>query len=56
MITDDEVLRLFEQADPARIADAAPIVAAADYLDALRSRSSNVATIEPTPRLDDLLS
>ena len=44
MITDDEVMRLFERADPARVDDAAPVVDAAGYLDALRTRSSNVTT------------
>ena len=51
MITDDEVLRLFERADPAQTDDAAPAIDAAGYLDALRTRSSNVNYIdtEPTP-------
>ena len=51
MITDDEVLRLFERADPAQTDDAAPAIDAAGYLDALRTRSSTVDYIdtEPTP-------
>jgi hypothetical protein len=49
VITDDEVLRLFERADPARVDDDASVVDAAGYLDALRTRSSNVTIIEPTP-------
>ena len=49
MITDDEVLRLFERADPARIEDEAAVTDAAGYPDALRTRSSNVTMIEPTP-------
>ena len=51
MITDDEVLRLFERADPALTDDAAPAIDAAGYLDALRTRSSTVDYIEtePTP-------
>ena len=51
MITDDEVLRLFERADPAQTDDAAPAIDAAGYLDALRTRSSTVTYIdtEPTP-------
>lgn len=51
MITDDEVLRLFERADPALTGDAAPAIDAAGYLDTLRTRSSNGGYIdtEPTP-------
>jgi hypothetical protein len=46
VITDDEVLLLFERADPARFADAPPVPDAAGYLDALRTRSINVQLIE----------
>jgi hypothetical protein len=51
VITDDEVMRLFERADPARVDDAAPVIDAAGYLYTLRERSSNVTLIdtEPTP-------
>ena len=51
MITDDEVLRLFERADPAQTDDAAPAIDAAAYLATLRTRSSTVDYIdtEPTP-------
>jgi hypothetical protein len=52
--TDDEVLRLFERADPARGEPAAPPLDAADYLDAVRTRKSGaeviVVDLEPTPR------
>ena len=49
MITDDEVLRLFERADPARTGDATPAIDAAGYLDALRTRSSTVDYIDTEP-------
>jgi hypothetical protein len=49
VITDDEVMRLFARADPARVDDDAVVIDAAGYLDALRTRSSNVTIIEPTP-------
>jgi hypothetical protein len=51
VITDDEVMRLFERADPARVDDPAPVIDAAGYLYTLRERSSNVTLIdtEPTP-------
>lgn len=49
MITDDEVMRLFERADPARGDHVAPVIDAAGYLDALQTRSSTVVTIETTP-------
>jgi hypothetical protein len=49
MITDDEVMRLFERADPARFNDAMPVVDAADYLAALRTRSNNMTMIETAP-------
>jgi hypothetical protein len=46
VITDDEVMRVFERADPARVDDAASIPDATGYLDALRTRSINVQLIE----------
>ena len=51
MITEDEVMRLLERADPARRAVTAPAIDAAEYLDALRTRSSNVTLLntEPSP-------
>jgi hypothetical protein len=33
VITDDEVMRLFERADPARVKDPAPVIDATGYLD-----------------------
>ena len=39
MITDDEVMRLFERADPARVDHVALRIDAAGYLDALRLES-----------------
>ena len=51
MITEDDVMRLFERADPARIDDAAaPRLDATDYLDALRARSAAMTIIETRPR------
>jgi hypothetical protein len=49
VITDDEVMRLFERADPARVDRVSLRIDAAGYLDALRTRSSNVTIIETTP-------
>jgi hypothetical protein len=51
VITEDEVLRLLERADPARLAVAPPAADAASYLDALRRRSTTVTLIDtkPTP-------
>jgi hypothetical protein len=49
VITDDEVMRLFERADPARVDDDASVIDVAGYLDALRTRSSTVPIIETTP-------
>ncbi len=51
MITDDEVMRVLERADPARVDDAIPLPDVADYFDALRTRSTTatVIDIEPTP-------
>jgi hypothetical protein len=48
VITDDEVMRLFERADPARLDDSAPVIDAAGYLDTLRTRSIDV-TLTKTP-------
>jgi hypothetical protein len=51
VITDDEVMRLFERADPARVDETAPVIDADGYLATLRTRSSNVTVIdtEATP-------
>jgi TRAP-type C4-dicarboxylate transport system substrate-binding protein len=51
VISDDEVLLLFERADPARSDDVAPGVDSNGRLAALRTRSSNVTLVdtEPTP-------
>ena len=48
MITDDEIMRLFELADPARDDDSARMVDAAGYLDALRTRSYDMTLTEIT--------
>ena len=53
MITDDEVMRLFERADPARSNDVTPTIDAWGYLDALVTRSNDMTiteseTITPT--------
>lgn len=53
MITDDEVMQLFAQADPARASDIAPRVDAAGYLDALRTRSTDMTLVENPPRRSD---
>src|SRR6187402_107333 len=47
VITDDEIMRLFEQADPARN-DGVQMVDAAGYLDALRTRSYDMQLIDTT--------
>ena len=48
MITDEEVLRLFERADPSQTDDAAPAIDAAGYLDALpRKEKQHVHTSTP---------
>jgi hypothetical protein len=49
VITDEEVMRLFERADPARVEDTAPDVDATGYLATLRTRSSNVTLIDTEP-------
>ena len=46
MITDDEIMRLFELADPARDDDGARMVHAAGYLDALQQRSYDMTLID----------
>ena len=51
MTTDDEVLRLFERADPALTDDTTPARDAAGYLDALRTRSSTVDYLDAEPTL-----
>jgi hypothetical protein len=53
VITDDEVLQLFERADPARASDVTPKVDAAGYLDALRTRSTDMTLVENPPRRSD---
>jgi hypothetical protein len=49
VITDDEVMRLFERADPARVNDPAPVIDATGYLDTLRTRSIDVTLTETPP-------
>jgi hypothetical protein len=51
VITDDEVMRLFERADPARVDHAAPVIDAAGHLDALRTRSIEVKLTKIPPTL-----
>jgi hypothetical protein len=53
VITDDEVLQLFARADPARVSDVEPKVDAAAYLDALRTRSTDMTLVENPPRRSD---
>ena len=48
MITDDEIMRLFELADPAHDDDGARMVDAAGYLDALQTRSYDMTLTEIT--------
>ncbi len=48
VITDDEIMRLFELADPARDDDGARMVDAAGYLDALQTRSYDMTLTEIT--------
>ena len=54
MITDDEVMRLFEEADPARAIGTAPVPDAVSYLDTLRS--SSVVPVSESPRSGALRS
>ena len=49
MITDDEVMRVLERADPARVDDAIPLLDSADYLDALRTSTVTLIDVEPRP-------
>ncbi len=51
MITDDDVMRLFERADPARRDDNAPAADAAGCIATLRTRSSNVTLIDTEPTM-----
>ena len=46
MITDEEVLRLFERADPAPRDETTPVVDAAAYLAALEARRTDVTIVE----------
>ena len=46
MITDDEVMRLFERADPARLNDVTPTIDSWGYLDALITRSNDMTITE----------
>jgi hypothetical protein len=46
MITDDEVMRLFERADPARLNDVTPTIDAWGYLDSPVTRSNDMTIIE----------
>ena len=46
MITDDDVMRLFEEADPARVHAEIPRVDATGYLDALRLRTNDMTLTE----------
>jgi hypothetical protein len=48
VITDDEIMRLFELADPARDDEGARMVDAAGYLDALQTRSYDMQLIDTT--------
>ena len=49
MITDDDVMRLFERADPARYDHATPVPDATGYLDTLRTRSIDMTITQTTP-------
>ena len=56
MITDDDVMQLFERADPARVPAELPRLDAIGYLDALRLRSADIALTDisspPAPPRD----
>jgi hypothetical protein len=49
VITDDDVMRLFERADPARSTAVIPSGDAAGYLDAIRTRSNDMTITRPAP-------
>ena len=51
MITDNELIRLLELADPARVDDPAPVLEPAEYRDALLTGRTPVRLVdlEPTP-------
>jgi hypothetical protein len=46
MITDDEVMRLFERADPARLKDVTPTIDSWGYLEAIVTRSNDMTITE----------
>ena len=48
-MTEDEVIQLLEQADPARRVEPGPTVDAVGYLDALRTRSTTVTLLDTAP-------
>ena len=54
MITDDEVMSLFERADPARSYGPDSVIDVTGSLNALGARSSNVTIIETTPTATDV--
>jgi hypothetical protein len=56
MITDDEVMSLFERADPVGFYDADSVIDVNGSLDALRTRSNNVTIIETARTPTDLAS
>jgi Tol biopolymer transport system component len=49
VITDDDVIRVLEQANPASVDDPISMPAAAGYLDSLRSTTVPVVELDPTP-------
>ncbi len=49
MITEGELIRLLELADPALVDDPAPVLDAAEYRDALNARSTHVTLIDHEP-------
>jgi hypothetical protein len=49
MISDDEVMRVLERADPARVDDANSMLDSADYLDALRTSTVTLVDVQPRP-------
>ena len=50
MITDDEVMRVLERADPAGVDDCIALLDSADYLDALSAKSTTVSLVDVEPR------